>query len=102
MTPEGCVKKQLKSWLNSQRVLHFWPVPTGYGSPMLDCFGSYRGRFFAVEVKAPGNRPTPRQQAAMSNISHKGGAPAFWGDSVESLVASLREFFRQVDRELDG
>jgi len=36
-------------------------VPTGYGRATLDVLGCYRGRFFAVETKAEGKKPTLRQ-----------------------------------------
>lgn len=60
-TPEGAVKKKVKEMLDQYQAYHNWPVPAGYGEPMLDCVGCHDARFFAIETKAPGERLTPRQ-----------------------------------------
>lgn len=51
-----------------------WPVPAGFGTPTLDCFGCYYGMFFAVETKAPGKKPTPRQNLVIEQMREAGGA----------------------------
>jgi len=50
------------------------PVPGGYGKSGLDYFGCYKGKFFSVETKAPGKKPTERQQLTIAAITRAGGA----------------------------
>lgn len=72
-TPESKVKAQVKSLLKAHKAYQFWPVQTGFGSPTLDCLGTHAGRFFAVETKAPGKKPTVRQQVTADEIRLAGG-----------------------------
>lgn len=66
MTPEGKIKVEVKKVLAKAQewgyIWSWWPVPSGYGSSALDCIGCYNSLFFAVETKAPGEKPTPRQE----------------------------------------
>jgi hypothetical protein len=52
---------------------HYWPVPSGYGKTTLDVLGCYRGRFFTIETKAPGRKPTPRQMWEIHDIERAMG-----------------------------
>lgn len=63
MTPEGRVKSKINKVLAPRKPLLWWdmPVPGGYGKPTLDYVGCYQGRAFAIEAKAAGKKPTPRQ-----------------------------------------
>src|SRR5262245_62151963 len=74
-TPEAAVKRKLRKLLGKygSEMYVFWPVPSGYGSTTLDALGCYRGRFFAVETKREGNKPTLRQQQALTDIEYAGG-----------------------------
>lgn len=72
-TPEGKVKARVKKLLDEHGAWHNWPVPAGYGIPMLDCVGCHRGEFFAVETKAPGQHMTPRQQFTKDEMEKAGG-----------------------------
>lgn len=47
------------------------------------------GRFFAIEIKAPGKRPEPHQDA-MIGILNANGALAGWATSVEDCLGILR------------
>lgn len=62
-TPEGKVKASVKKVLAKYGDLidEFWPVPGGYGESHLDCILCVNGFFCAIETKAPGKKPTPRQ-----------------------------------------
>lgn len=91
MTPEGKVKKQIKAYLDEIGAYHFWPVPTGYGAPLLDCYASVRGKFVAIEVKALGKKPTKRQINTMKQINAKKGQ-AFWVDNVDDVKLLLQEY----------
>lgn len=62
MTPEGKVKKAVSQiLLRTPGVYYFMPVPGGFGQTTLDYIGCYKGRFFAIETKKPGAKPTQRQ-----------------------------------------
>lgn len=68
-TPEGRVKQKLRKLLgNYPDIYTYWPVPTGFGKTQLDVLGCYRGRFFNIETKAPGKKPTLRQQGELESI----------------------------------
>ena len=55
-----------------------------------DIYGWHRrdGRHIEVEVKAPGKRPSPWQQAWLGMCS-RSGALSFWTDSVADLEENL-------------
>lgn len=74
MTPEGRVKKRVSTLLKSTPgVYYFMPVPSGYGESSLDYIGCHLGRAFFVETKAPGKRPTDRQNQTIAAIERAGG-----------------------------
>lgn len=72
-TPEGRVKSKVKELLSKYPVYGNWPVPGGYGTPMLDFVGCYKGWFFTIETKAEGEKLTPRQQYIAEEILAAGG-----------------------------
>lgn len=87
MTPEGKVKKQVKALLSTYKDLYQeWPVPGGYGKSGLDAHCCYRGRYFAIETKAPGKKLTPRQELAAAYINQAGGAVFVIDGSTEKLA----------------
>lgn len=84
-TPENKVKAKVKACIKRfPRVYSNWPVPAGYGTPMLDCVGCYYGLFFAVETKAPKQKMTPRQEFCAAEMRQAGGI-VFVVDGDESL-----------------
>lgn len=84
-TPEGKVKARVSALLKATNGLYyFMPVPSGYGESTLDYIGCYRGKLFAVETKAPGKKPTNRQQQIIEAILRAGGAVfVIDGDTTE-------------------
>lgn len=73
-TPEAHVKVKLRRILAKyDGMFTYWPVPTGFGSTTLDVLGCYRGRFFAVETKAAGKKPTLRQTGELQKIERAMG-----------------------------
>lgn len=74
-TPEGKVKKKVTAALKAlgQDCWRFMPVQSGYGAPALDYLLSIRGRFVAIETKAPGKKLTPQQEQTKSAIEAAGG-----------------------------
>ena len=100
MTPEGQVKKLVKDYLVSvgmipagQAVLcteentgwFHMPVSNGMGVHGIpDFIGHYRGRFFAIETKTKGKKPTARQEHQLNALDLTGAA-TFVVDSEEGL-----------------
>lgn len=68
MTPEGRIKDQVKKLLANygDELDAFWPVQNGMGSPALDCIICYKGQHVEIETKAPGKKPTPRQEITIA------------------------------------
>jgi len=85
-TPEGLVKAKVRATLAKYDGMYvFMPVPTGYGRTTLDFLCCYRRRFFAIETKAPGKKPTLRQAKELEMIELAMGK-TFVIDSVTSPV----------------
>ena len=73
-TPEGRVKNKLRRLLGAYTGMYtYWPVPFGYGRTTLDVLGCYRGRFFSVETKAEGKKPTLKQTMEQQSIERAMG-----------------------------
>jgi hypothetical protein len=72
LTPEGKVKKMVKEWLDEIGAYYFWPVQTGYGARTLDCLVCYKGKFFGIETKAKGKKPTKFQQLTINEMEAAG------------------------------
>ena len=74
MTPEAKVKKVVASQLRSLKAYYFYPVTGGYGkSGVPDIIGCYRGKFFGIECKAGGNKPTALQEKNLKDITASEG-----------------------------
>lgn len=72
-TPEGKVKDSIKKTLKNVGAYYFMPVQNGMGAPSLDFLGCFCGQFFAIEAKAPGKKPTKRQELTMGSMAATGG-----------------------------
>lgn len=72
-TPESKVKEQVKRVLKAHGAYWHMPVQNGMGAPSLDFICCFQGRYFAIETKAPGKKPTPRQEDTISRIRDAGG-----------------------------
>ena len=110
MTPEGQIKKLVKDYLISiglipagQAVLatpentgwFHMPVSIGMGVHGIpDFIGHYRGRFFAIETKTKGKKPTARQEHQLRALSLTDAA-TFVVDSEESLERVKRWIYEQ-------
>jgi hypothetical protein len=93
-TPEGKVKEEIKKLLKHHDVYYFMPVQNGMGSPTLDFICCVKGRFFAVEAKAPGKEPTDRQRLTMEKISLAGGGTFVVSDAI--TLSFLDRFIRRL------
>ena len=74
-TPEGRVKDYVKAMLKefAPQVYYHMPVQNGMGSPTLDFICCGYGQYFGIETKAPGKKPTPRQEVTIRQIKDAGG-----------------------------
>ena len=79
---EKTVKAAVRKRLKQLGAYQCWPVLFGMGERTVDCIGCYKGRFFAIECKAPGKQPTDIQLWKLSKIAAAGGA-IFVIDTVE-------------------
>lgn len=84
---EADVLKEIEAWLKLRPKCFYFKVHGGYfqkkGLP--DLIGCDRGRFFGIELKAPGKRPVPLQRYILSLITKAGGI-AGYADSLEAFV----------------
>lgn len=72
-TPENKVKEAVRDVLDRFGCYRHSPVQNGMGAPSLDFVGCFKGLYFAVETKAPGKKPTPRQEITISAMRKAGG-----------------------------
>lgn len=72
-TPEGAVKAAVKTLLKKHGVYWHCPVQNGMGAPSLDFICCHNGKYLAIETKAPGKKPTPRQELTIGEIRKAGG-----------------------------
>ena len=90
-TPEGKVKARVRLLLNKYEGMYsYWPVPSGYGKTTLDVLGCYRGRFFTVETKAPGKKPTLRQMEEIVGIEAAMGRAFIIAGEASPVLADLK------------
>jgi len=101
--PEAVVKAKVRRLLNEygDELYSYWPVPSGFGRTTIDCLGCYRGRFFSIEAKAPGRKPTLRQVDTLAQMERAMGK-TFVIDSVSSpVLADLRTWLDQLKETID-
>lgn len=74
MTPEGKVKARVKKILAELGAYYTMPVTGGYGnSGVPDFVVCMEGRFYAIECKANGGKPTALQLKNHDDIRKAGG-----------------------------
>jgi len=72
-TPEGKIKQKISHVLSKHKAYYFMPVPTGFQATSIDYFACLKGRFIAIEAKAPGKHLTSRQDYVFELIRAAGG-----------------------------
>lgn len=73
-TPEKKVKVKVCGILKKLGAYYFYASTGGYGSSGVpDIIACYKGKFFGIECKANGNKPTALQQKHLRDISVQGG-----------------------------
>lgn len=89
MTPEGKVKAKVKVALKSlgSDCWRFMPVQNGFGSVSLDFMLCYKGRFIAIETKAPGKTLTPLQETTKAQMEAAGGIVLVVWDEPSLAIA---------------
>ena len=87
-TPESKVKQKVTKVLKEIGAYYFYPATGGYGkSGVPDVVACYRGRFFGIECKAGGNKPTALQDKNLSEIEKAGGFSIVVNeDNVDNLL----------------
>lgn len=55
-----------------------------------DILACIKGRFVAIEVKKPGNRPSSLQENFINAVNQIGGF-AFWADNLQDVKDKLKE-----------
>jgi len=92
-TPENLVKAKTRQVLAEYDGLYtHWPVPAGFGKRTIDCLACYRGRFFGIETKAPGKKPTLNQVKTIRDIELAMGRVFVIDDVRSPVLDELREW----------
>lgn len=98
-TPEGKVKKLVDAALKKLGAdcYRFMPVQSGFGAKTLDYLLCIKGKFIAIETKAPGKHLTPLQVTTATNIENAGGLvyvvyDQYTLDIVMARIALMMEF----------
>jgi Holliday junction resolvase len=92
MTPEAKVKKKVKEILKSMGAYYAMPVATGFASSGVpDFVVCCKGKFYGIECKANGNKPTALQESNLSQIREAGGVALVID---ESNVNNLKELMK--------
>jgi len=86
-TPEARVKADIRAWLKARGIYYAQPIGAAYGATGVpDFLCCWRGRFLAIEAKAPGRRSdtTARQRENLQKIQQANGL-AIVVDDVSQL-----------------
>ena len=99
MTPEAKVKAKVKRILAELGAYYAMPVTGGYGnSGVPDFLVCLRGRFYAIECKANGNKPTALQEKHLADIRGAGGVSLIIHEAnVENLRKELENVYIHKD-----
>lgn len=62
----------------------------------------YRGRFIALELKAPTGRPSPAQLAQLDAVRHAGGTAAIVRSAAEAIDVVTRAAIPCGDHDTEG
>lgn len=74
MTPEAKVKKRVKQILSEVGAYYAMPIGTGFGNAGVpDFLVCLRGKFYGIECKANGGKPTALQLKHLDDIRKTGG-----------------------------
>ena len=100
-TPEGRTKAKVRTLLSQYPGLYtYMPVPSGYGRTTIDYLGCYRGRFFAIETKAEGKKPTLRQTHELHSMERAMGKRFVFGGVNDPALEELRLWLDELTRTI--
>ena len=89
-TPEKKVKSKVVVQLKELGAYYFYPVTSGFGaSGVPDIIACYKGKFFAFECKANGNKPTALQQLNIDRINGAGGTALVINEDNMDKIKSI-------------
>lgn len=89
-TPEKKVKDKVKRLLAEHGAYYFMPATHGYGSSGVpDIAACLAGRFFGIECKAGGNKPTALQLKNLRELSSAGGVAVVVDETGLEKLANL-------------
>jgi hypothetical protein len=80
----------------------YWPVPSGYGKTTLDVIGCYRGRFFTIETKAPGKKPTLRQMVEINEVEAAMGFSFIIAGEASPVLDDLRAWLDNLTETVEN
>ena len=94
-TPEAKVKAKVTNILKSHKAYFFYPFSGGFGtSGIPDIVGCVNGKFFGIECKANGGKPTALQLHNLNMIQLCGGKAIVVDETnlhaVEELMQQLK------------
>lgn len=90
-TPEGIIKDKVKAVLKKHKAWWHMAVVNGMGEPTLDFTVCLSGWAIFIETKAPGKKPTPRQEVTIAAMRAAG---------AQVFVISTEEQVQQLDAHL--
>ena len=100
MTPEAKVKAKVKRVLTDIGAYYTMPVTGGYGnSGVPDFLVCYEGKFYGIECKANGGKPTALQLKHLDDIRKAGGVALLID---ETNVETLRKEFENDHSNKDS
>jgi Holliday junction resolvase len=89
-TPERKVKDRVVVQLKELGAYYFYPVTSGFGaSGVPDIIACYKGKFFAFECKANGNKPTALQQLNIDRINGAAGTALVINEDNMDKIKSI-------------
>lgn len=95
---EADLKDRIMRVLRGVPDAYFWRQgATPYGrSGIADILGCWSGQMVAIEVKMPGNKPTPAQCGFINNIKETGGL-AFIAYTLDDVLDFIKEHSHTKD-----
>ena len=101
-TPEGRVKDKVRKVLSAYPSMwKHWPVSMGMGRKTVDFLGCYRGRFFAIETKAPGKKPTLLQTAELQRVGEAMGKTFVISSTDDPELVRLTAWLDNLTETID-
>jgi Holliday junction resolvase len=103
-TPESKVKKKVKEILESYEQSYFFmPAMNGYGaSGVPDFVACIKGKFYGIECKADGNRPTKLQLKNLQGIVDAGGESFVVDNESLGVFKMMMDESVEAGRKMNG